>query len=142
MAALSASTTTDPDGFCNTLLRGATDGLALPLSLIFHRRYQESIVPASWCTTTVIPVNKGKGSKQDPASYRLISFTSVICKVMEGIIKTAIFSQVDQHHPLSEAQHGFRSGRNTQSEHLSYIPEWHEVLDTSYDVEVCYLDFR
>ena len=61
---------------------------------------------------------------------------------MEEIVKTAIFSYLDQHHPLSEAQHGFRSGRNMQSAHLSYIPEWHEALDTGCDVEVCYMDFH
>ena len=36
LSALSASIATEPDGFCNTLLRGAADGLAPPLSLIFH----------------------------------------------------------------------------------------------------------
>ena len=47
LTALSASIATGPDDFCNTLLRGAVDGLTLPLSLIFHRGYQEGIVRAS-----------------------------------------------------------------------------------------------
>ena len=61
---------------------------------------------------------------------------------MEGIIKTAILSYLDQHHPLSKAQHGFRPGKNMQPAHLPYIPERHEALDTGCDKEVCYLDFR
>ena len=41
-----------------TLLRDAADGLVLPLSLIFHRGYQEGIVPASLHMATLIPVYK------------------------------------------------------------------------------------
>ena len=63
LAALSASTATDLDVFFNTLLCDAADGLVLLLSLIFHRGYQEGIVPVSWRTATVITVYKGKGSK-------------------------------------------------------------------------------
>ena len=57
------------------------------------------------------------------------------------MVKTATFSHLDQYHLLGEAQHGFRRGRNTQSAHLSHIPEWLEALDTGCDVEVCYLNF-
>ena len=62
--------------------------------------------------------------------------------MIDEIIKTAIFSHLDQHHLLSEAQHSFRPGGNTQSAHLSSIPEWHEVLDTGCVVEVCNVGFR
>ena len=42
--------------------------------------------PAGWCTSTVIPVLKPGKEGSDPGSYRPISLTSCICKIMERMI--------------------------------------------------------
>ena len=60
-------------------------------------------MPNSWKTATVTPVIKGKGQKCDPESYRPISLTSVVCKVMESILKENIREHLQQHHWFHES---------------------------------------
>ena len=124
LSKLSSSKAIDPDGLSNILFRGIVSGVALPLSLIFHTSYQEGLVPNSWKTATVTPEYKGKGQKCDPESNRPISLTSLVCKVIESILKGNILEHLQQHHWFHDSQHGFLLGRSTQSAHLVYVPRW------------------
>ena len=121
---LSSSKAIDPDGLLNILLRGIAPGVALPLSLIFHKSYQEGLVPNSWKTVTVKPVYKGKGQKCNPESNRPISLTSVVCKVMESILKGNILEHLLQHHWFHDSQQGFLLGHSTQITHLAYVSQF------------------
>lgn len=56
------------------------------------------------------PVFK-KGQKDDPASFRSISLTSVPEKVMEWIISGVIMFQLKVHQGISPGQHRFMNGR-------------------------------
>ena len=99
-------------------------------------------MPNSWKTATVTSVYKEKRQKCDPESYRSISLTSVVHKVMESILKDKILEHLQQHHWFRDLQHGFLPGRSTQTAHLAYLPRWYAILDTGLNVDVCYLDFR
>ena len=52
------------------------------IKLIFERSLATGEVPSDWNKANVSPIFK-KGDKSDPANYRLISLTCVLCKVME-----------------------------------------------------------
>ena len=45
-----------------------------------------SILPDMWKVACIVPIYKGKGSKDDAINYRPIKLTSVICKLMKSII--------------------------------------------------------
>ena len=47
---------------------------------------QEGIVPLEWKEANIIPLFK-KGSRNKSVNYRPVSLTSVICKVLETIIR-------------------------------------------------------
>ncbi len=47
---------------------------------------QEGIVPLEWKEANIIPLFK-KGSRNKSVNYRPVSLTSVICKLLETIIR-------------------------------------------------------
>ena len=55
------------------------------------------------------PIFKGGNKDRSKAeNYKLISLTSVACKVLEDIIHRNIISHLDQQRMLTDVQHGFR----------------------------------
>ena len=55
----------------------------------------------------------GKKDHSSLSSYRPISLTSHISKLLESIIHTHLYYHIERHHLLSNTQFGFRTGRST-----------------------------
>ena len=75
------------------------------------------------------------------SNYRPISLTSVICKVLERIIRKQLFSFLDQKGCLNSTQHGFRPGRSCLSALLDVFDNIMHMLDSDSSVDMVYLDF-
>ena len=81
------------------------------------------------------------GDRQLPENYRPISLTSVVCKLMERIIRNEIASHMESSNLFAEEQHGFIAGRSCTTQLLEFMEEIIEALDKGDDVDVIYLDF-
>ena len=58
------------------------------LSSVFNMSLQEGKVPLEWKDGNIIPLfERKKGSRNKSVDYRPVSLTSVICKLLETIIK-------------------------------------------------------
>ncbi|KAJ2941189.1 hypothetical protein O0L34_g10419 [Tuta absoluta] len=87
-----------PDGIPARVLRLCAPELSPVLTRLFRLSLKERTVPGAWKLANVQPVPK-KGDRVDPAHYRPIAITSILCKVMERVLnsklltlKTMIFS--------------------------------------------------
>ena len=60
---------------------------------------------------TILPVYK-KECRSNPANYRPVSLTCILCKILEHIINRHILDDLDEHRILVDAQHGFRKRRS------------------------------
>ena len=87
------------------------------------------------------PIYK-KGNKTAPGNYRPVSLTSVLCKILEGFVRQALYSHLIENSLLSERQFGFCKGRSCLTQLLVTIHEWMSYLDQNIPVDVAYLDFR
>ena len=85
--------------------------LSAAFDTLFRRTLDEGTVPADRRQANVTPLYK-KGNKSTPGNYRPVSLTSVVCKVLESIIKDAIMEHLEQHKLLEVSQHGFLPGRS------------------------------
>ena len=88
-------------------MKEAAVELARPLSLIFQHSLNSGEVPRAWLEANVTPIFK-KGSQTDHNNYRPISLTSIVCKLLEEIIKRAneLIEQLTQNDLLCLEQHG------------------------------------
>jgi len=78
-----------PDDLSPRLLLWIKDQISYPLFLLFRKSLDEGIVPADWKLSNVSPIFK-KGSRTLAENYRLVSLTSVICKLFESIMSDTI----------------------------------------------------
>ena len=70
-------------------------------------------MPPEWKHATVISiVNPGKDASK-PESYRPLSLTSCLCKVMERMINTRLVEYLEMRNILDKVQCGSRKGRST-----------------------------
>jgi len=111
------------------------------LSIIFKKSLNTAKMPRDWKLANVTPLYK-KGSKSDPANYRPVSLTSVVCKVMEGLIREKMVKHLDETAAFSKLQHGFMQGRSCLTNLLETFESWTEALDKGYGLDVLYLDFK
>jgi Reverse transcriptase (RNA-dependent DNA polymerase) len=101
---------------------------------------REGQVPVDWRTANVTPIFK-KGTKADPGNYRLISLTSVACRLMESIVKDKIVQHLDKNNLIRATQHGFMRGRSCTTNLLAFLDKVTAKLDSGNAADVIYLDF-
>ena len=118
------SSSPGPDNIHPILLKNLADELATPLSIIFNKSYNTATLPSDWLISHVHPIYKGSGSRFSPDNYRPVSLTSVVCKLMESIIKDAILQHMLTQHLFTPYQHGFLPKRSTLSALLSTHFDW------------------
>ena len=88
-----------PDEIKPSVLKALRNEIAPVIQLIFERSLATEVLPSDWTKANVSPVYK-KGDKSDPANYRPISLTCILCKVMEHIIASNLTRYLDKHEIL------------------------------------------
>ncbi|BHF71211.1 hypothetical protein SprV_0401426600 [Sparganum proliferum] len=138
---LNESKSPGPDDIPPKLLKELAAELAKPLSMLFQASFEAGCLPADWKSARITPLHKG-GSKTSANNYRPISLTSICCKLMEKIIKRELMRFLEQHNLLSDAQHGFRSGRSCVTNLLNCLERWTRSVDEGNALHVVYIDFK
>ena len=75
-------------------------------------------------------------------NYRPVSLTSVVCKLLESLIRDALVTYMKQNGLFSNKQFGFITGRSTTLQLLKVLDRWTEILDSGGYVDVIYCDFK
>ena len=60
--------------------------ISIPLARLFNLSLRSGVVTFGWKEANIIPLFK-KGSRNKSENYRQVSITSVICKLLERLIK-------------------------------------------------------
>ena len=129
-----------PDGWHPMFLKSVADLIAYPLSVLYQKSLNESLVPSQWLQAMVTAIHK-TGPKNSYENYRPISITSIIGKLMESIIRDKIVSHMERNNLFSETQHSFVPSRNCITNHLICMEHWTNILDKGYPVDIIYTDF-
>ena len=74
------------DGIPPKLLKEIVEQISTPLAKLFNLSLEEGIVPSEWKEANITPLFK-KGSRNRPENYRPVSLTSVVCKLLETLIR-------------------------------------------------------
>ena len=129
-----------PDEISPTLLVRTRDIVSKPLTLIFNKSIKEGKIPRDWRTANVTPIFK-KGKREDPANYRPVSLTSVVCKILESIVRDGIIDHLERNKPLRVSQHGFMRHRSCLTNLLEFFEEVLKKVDMGVPIDIIYFDF-
>ena len=130
-----------PDKIYPRMLKEVADTICYPVAIIYNRSLEERVVPEDWRKANITPVFKS-GTKSSVGNYRPISLTSILCKVMESIIRDYIVAHLTYHNLIKPSQHGFMAKKSCLTNLLEYLEVLTSLVDNGHNVDVVYLDFR
>lgn len=134
-----------PDGIPNILI------IKLPLKgieyllKIFNLIWNTGAYPKSWSESIIIPILKPGKDSSSPESYRPISLTNTLCKLVEKLINHRLRWILESNNIISPNQSGFRPLHSTMDQLIniesficdSFINKQHTTL-ISIDIEKAY----
>ena len=129
-----------PDQIPARILKECAVQIAPILQKIFVKTLQNGEVPNQWREANVTPIFK-KGDRHNPANYRPVSLTSIICKLQEHIIAKSIMKHLEHNDILVESQHGFRAKRSCEAQLLSFIHDVSSNLSEGFQTDIAVMDF-
>ncbi|CAG2239333.1 Insulin-like growth factor 2 mRNA-binding protein 1,Insulin-like growth factor 2 mRNA-binding protein 2 [Mytilus edulis] len=101
-----------------------------PLCMIFNSSFVNGEVPEDWKIAIITALFK-KGDKKSASNYRPVSLTSILCKIMEKLIRKRIIEHMDRQNLFSNQQFGFMGGRSTSLQLLKVLDKWTKMDENS-----------
>ena len=100
-------------------------------------------IPTGWKQSMIVPIPKNSPANS-PKDYQPISLLGILSKVLERHVHNIISQHLAQHHPLSNSQWGFQSGKSTVSALLTTIistmDSWLRTIEEGGDVGAVFFD--
>ena len=129
-----------PDEIPTRILKELAEELTPVITALIRQSLETGILPKQWKDAWVTPVFK-KGARCEPANYRPVSLTCIICKLMEHVLCTHIRGHLDEHGILTPSNHGFRKGHSCESQLLLTTHDLLSHRDKGHQIDVGILDF-
>ena len=130
-----------PDGIHGTMIKNLSPLGKVHLLSLVNDSWLSTEVPKIWKEGLIKPVHKLGKPKEKVASYRPITLTSVVGKVLERIIYDRLMFWLTQNKVLSSIQAGFRRGRNTCEQISLLVNALHEADATQKSSILLSFDF-
>ena len=83
-----------------------------------------------------------KGSRNKPENDRPVSLTSVVCKLLETLIRDHMVEFLVKHKLINTSEHRFLKARSCLTNLLSFLEEITKWVDDRSPVNVVYLDYQ
>ena len=138
LKSLNPSKAVGPDGIHGKILKRCARSLAYPLSTLFNLSFSTGCIPSDWKLASIVPVHK-KGDKTSVENYRPISLTSLVMKVFERSIKSALYEKC--RNLLDERQHGFLNNRSCTTQMIPFTNDLALALNKKSRIDIIYFDF-
>lgn len=120
-----------PDNISNTLIKNLPLVALERLLDIYNFIWLNQVFPDKWREAIVIPIPKPGKLPTLTSSYRPISLTCNLCKLLEKIVSNRLRWYLEQNQLISAVQFGFRQYKSTL-DHLAYLEN--EIL-TSFAIK-------
>ena len=108
------------DGIPPKLLKEIVEQISTPLAKLFNSSLEEGIVPSEWKKANITLLFK-KGSRNKSENYTPVSLTSVVCKLLETLIRDHMVEFHVKHKLINTSQHGFLKARSCLTSLLIYV---------------------
>ena len=111
-----------------------------PLCYIFNFSLSTGKLPYEWKEAIIVPIYK-KGDRRLASNYRPVLLTSVVCKLLERLVRDEILKHIVNNQIICEEQFGFVPGRSCQLQLLNALEQWSRSWDEGIPTDVTYTDF-
>ncbi|KAG8311282.1 hypothetical protein J6590_108592 [Homalodisca vitripennis] len=137
---LKPKTSTGIDEISAKLAKSCKEEIAIPLTTIINKSFQQGIFPSKLKIAKVYPKFKN-GPTTEINSYRPISLLPTFSKIIEKIALTRLLLHLEQNNLLTNYQHGYLKGRSTTTALIQLIENIIDKLEEGSKVTSLYLDF-
>ena len=129
-----------PDDLSARLIKTLSSELSSPLELLYSATHHQGHIPSDWKHARVSPIFK-KGDRNKAENYRPVSLTCILCKIAEHIIVSQMYDHLDYYGIFTDAQHGFRKKRSTETQLLLTTDDFMSGLEKNIQTDAILLDF-
>jgi len=117
---LTNETSPGQDRITYSMIKGCHESLLIYILNLFNMIFRECTFPTSWRTAIIIPILKPDKDPHIPSSYRPISLTSCLCKLVEKMINARLIWFLEKQNLIAQQQSGFRRNRSTTVNRPTY----------------------
>ena len=110
------------DGIPPTRLKEIVEQISTPLAKLFNLSLEEGIVPSEWKEANITPLFK-KVLRNKPENYRSESLISVVCKLLETLIRYHMVEFLVKYKLINTSQHEFLKARSCLTNLLCFLEE-------------------
>ena len=108
---------------------------------LYNQLFSEGRVLHEWKEAVVIPIHKPGTDATLPGSYRPISLTSVLCKIMERLITNRLVWFLEKYNLLNKNQSGYRKNRSTIDQLIRLHDSINKSINTNGYTLGIFIDF-
>jgi hypothetical protein len=130
-----------PDEISARVLKDVRLAVIEKIIVIFKLSLHERKVPGDWKLANIVPIHK-TGNKVLISNYRPISLTSIIGKLMEGIVTNQITDHLAKHSLILKTAHGFMHHKSCLTNLLEFFQDIFTDYDKERSADIIYLDFQ
>lgn len=80
---------------------------------LYNKIWKENVFPEKWREALVVPILKPDKNRMKAESYRPISLTNCLCKVLEKIVNNRLVWHLERNNLLYNRMFGFRKHRES-----------------------------
>lgn len=130
-----------PDGVSNLVIKHMPAEFRKVILFAYNFSWKHGVLPVEWKRAYVCAIYKGRPNPRNmPKSYRPISLTSCLVKVLERLILGRMVSFLDSRSFFLSSQSGFRSYHSTLDQIYRLINRVNECFANRDFVSVVFLD--
>lgn len=130
------------DGFAYSFIVKASKGAQSYFLSLINFYFLQGYCPDSWKEQIVLPLLKPDKDASCASSYRPIALSSVLCKIMEHLLKIRLDWFVESNGILPDCQHGFRKGRSCSDSHSILYTDIRIAFSRQEHVVSAFLDIK
>lgn len=105
-----------PDLIHYEMLQQMPECMKEKLLQLYNLVWATGKIPTQWKHAEIVPITKPEKKKSEPSSYRPISLTSALCKLMERMTNDRLTWHLETNKLFNPAQTGFRRNLSTQDQ--------------------------
>lgn len=129
-----------PDNIPNVFIKNLPQEAKTYLLAIYNKVWKSHHFPKAWLHSYIVPIPKPNKPKDERSSYRPISLTCSLCKVMEAIVNHRLLITLEQRNMLTNTQNGFRQGRSAVDNIIRLETEVHDSFQNNQKLIAVFFD--